>query len=191
MVTVVVVAFFLFDFFSSRIWGLFLTWTLAKMNIFWRCCGRWWAACGWIMPQISWGRVIHPWPSKEPWNFPKSQDFLKRTKTKINNIYNVQSSLCDFMGFLGVSWCNNMLLANWTAWIKCNVTSDVASSCLWIPRFLPWTSMDELFPPWKLIYPLQIDGWKMTSPLEMVPFQWTLVHFWGGTCTIICWLVFW
>lgn len=37
----------------------------------------------------------------------------------------------------------------------------------------------EYTPPWKLTYPLKIQGWKMTSPFTMVPFQGIFVHFGG------------
>ena len=34
--------------------------------------------------------------------------------------------------------------------------------------------------PWKLTYPLKIDGWKMKCPFKLVPFLWTFVHFRGN-----------
>ena len=36
--------------------------------------------------------------------------------------------------------------------------------------------------PEKQTLPLKIDGWKMTFPFEMVPFQWSCVNFQGVVC---------
>ena len=43
-----------------------------------------------------------------------------------------------------------------------------------------FTSQWRQLPSWKLTYPLKIDGWKSKFPVKMVPFQGTVVHFWGS-----------
>ena len=48
------------------------------------------------------------------------------------------------------------------------------------PPSFPEFGMKELktYPPWKLTYPLKIDGWKTKFPFKMVPIQVTCQFLW-------------
>ena len=65
------------------------------------------------------------------------------------------------------------LLGMWVWWRKLHHFQSFSFIC-WMVHFLDGFALEGVqancIPPWKLTYPLKIDGWKMTFPWKRVPF---------------------